>query len=138
MREQPAWVKDRACANIPTGIFYMFNAEDDRRAKRICVDCPVKTECLEHAIKNSETGVWGGMNDLDRVRFVRRRFQREGLEALLPRRMSHVPKHLANEFPVFPSHISSQQKNNQEPSMKAAALSPVSFPGYGTKLAVNL
>ena len=36
-------------------------------AKSICVDCPVRVECLAHAIDNSEPhGIWGGMTPKER------------------------------------------------------------------------
>ena len=36
------------------------------RAKALCAICPVQPDCLRHAIRYDETGVWGGMNRNER------------------------------------------------------------------------
>lgn len=41
-------------------------------AKKICTACPVKTECLEHALAVPENyGVWGGLTQDERVSIVK-------------------------------------------------------------------
>jgi WhiB family redox-sensing transcriptional regulator len=41
-------------------------------AKKICTACPVKTECLEHALAVPENyGVWGGLTQDERMGIVR-------------------------------------------------------------------
>lgn len=43
-------------------------------AKRVCTTCPVKTECLAHALdQRIEHGVWGGMTERERRALLRRR-----------------------------------------------------------------
>jgi WhiB family redox-sensing transcriptional regulator len=37
-----------------------------RMAKTICRSCPYKQECLEWAVSNSETGIWGGTTAQER------------------------------------------------------------------------
>jgi WhiB family redox-sensing transcriptional regulator len=43
------------------------------RAKAICKDCPVKLECLQHALDNDEAGIWGGTTEKERRSLLRRR-----------------------------------------------------------------
>jgi WhiB family redox-sensing transcriptional regulator len=44
------------------------------RAKAVCSGCPVRTQCLAHALDNRiEHGVWGGMTDRERRALLRRR-----------------------------------------------------------------
>lgn len=39
----------------------------DQRAKALCAVCPVREECLEHALTKPERwGVWGGLNENER------------------------------------------------------------------------
>ena len=39
----------------------------ERRAKSVCAACPVRTECLEHAVEVDERyGIWGGLNQDER------------------------------------------------------------------------
>jgi WhiB family redox-sensing transcriptional regulator len=44
-----------------------------RIAKAICNSCPYKSECLEWALENRETGIWGGLTEMDRRRIRRER-----------------------------------------------------------------
>ncbi|MFJ6674745.1 WhiB family transcriptional regulator [Actinosynnema sp. NPDC091369] len=45
-----------------------------RRAKLLCVGCPVRTECLAEALDNRiGFGVWGGMTERERRALLRRR-----------------------------------------------------------------
>lgn len=44
-----------------------------RMAKTICNSCPYKSECLEWALDNKETGIWGGLTEMDRRKLRRDR-----------------------------------------------------------------
>jgi len=44
----------------------------EQRAKAVCAPCPVRSQCLEHAIASGERyGVWGGLTFDERVTFRR-------------------------------------------------------------------
>lgn len=48
------------------------------RAKKICGSCPIREECLEHALTNRiEFGVWGALT-ADERRKLRRKRSRNG------------------------------------------------------------
>lgn len=86
--ERPEWMAHGACADlrlppdIVADIFYPREGRTDaaRNAKNICRRCPVRDECLEHALVHEMWGVWGGLTPLERRRLRRAR----GIE--LPRR----------------------------------------------------
>jgi WhiB family redox-sensing transcriptional regulator len=67
------------------------NAEDlfvtgrkQREARRFCRTCPVRTECLAHALDHRiEFGVWGGMTERERRALLRRRPDVESWAELL-------------------------------------------------------
>ena len=45
-----------------------------REARQFCRICPVRTECLAHALDHGiEFGVWGGMTERERRALLRRR-----------------------------------------------------------------
>lgn len=49
----------------------------ERKAKAICAGCPVRMECLEFALRIKEpSGVWGGLNELERRALLRDRANR--------------------------------------------------------------
>lgn len=58
-------------------IFFSDNALDQEAAKRICAECPVKRECLDWALDNSEYGTWGGQTEKERRVTVRARGTRK-------------------------------------------------------------
>jgi WhiB family redox-sensing transcriptional regulator len=70
------WQIRGRCRDRSTSAF--FHPDDDlgrisRRlreeaAKRLCVDCPVRSQCATHALTvNEEYGVWGGFTENDRA-----------------------------------------------------------------------
>jgi len=69
------WRTRAACRGPETSLFFPpSNTErrEDRelreaRAKAICWQCPVRIECLEHALHVGEAhGIWGGLNEHER------------------------------------------------------------------------
>ena len=71
---KPKWHEHALCYGVSGDIFF---EEGVRRlvieAKTYCNRCPVRIECLEHAIANEEIGVWGGLTTKERTREARRR-----------------------------------------------------------------
>ena len=49
-------------------------AAREARAKEICRSCPVRTDCLDHALSSDERyGIWGGMTENERKHLHRAR-----------------------------------------------------------------
>lgn len=68
------WRAAAACREVDVEVFFAIDEVSQREAVAICETCPVRRECLEHAIANREQyGVWGGMREQDRKRLVRAR-----------------------------------------------------------------
>jgi WhiB family transcriptional regulator, redox-sensing transcriptional regulator len=67
------WSDFAACkASKPDALFVRGAAQN--RAKQVCGQCPVRTECLAEALDNNiEWGVWGGMTERERRALLRRR-----------------------------------------------------------------
>jgi WhiB family redox-sensing transcriptional regulator len=54
--------------------FPTLRSDNGKRAKAICVICPVKEQCLEYAMNVSNIpGVWGGRSEKERRRLRRER-----------------------------------------------------------------
>ncbi|WP_424213252.1 WhiB family transcriptional regulator [Streptomyces sp. BI20] len=48
-------------------LFYSEKTGSAARAKRICAECPARTECLDYAQKHGEShGIWGGLTGHER------------------------------------------------------------------------
>lgn len=64
------WAEHAACKGEPADVFFPRHARHGRRgrdnsvyrtARSICAACPVRAECLTHAIAHDERhGMWGG------------------------------------------------------------------------------
>ena len=67
------WRVLAACRDTdPDGLF--VEGAEQHRAKRVCMGCPVRTECLAEALDNRiDFGVWGGMTERERRALLRRR-----------------------------------------------------------------
>lgn len=79
----PAWHREAACrpelrpSDVTpaewTGMFFPTRGADLTRARRVCLDCPVRDDCLTSALADGEKhGVWGGASERTR-RSLRRR-----------------------------------------------------------------
>ncbi len=69
------WQVKAACRGPHATVFFpppQFERKEDKfrreaRAKEMCVDCSVKSACLDYAIEIREPhGIWGGLNEAER------------------------------------------------------------------------
>jgi WhiB family redox-sensing transcriptional regulator len=64
------WALRAACAGMDASIFFPCRGNAGmREAKTVCARCPVKQQCLDHAMAQGESeGIWGGLNASERER----------------------------------------------------------------------
>ena len=63
----PDFFNDGACRTSDPNLFFPDNSEGSEEAKNICRDCPVRDECLAHAlIAEEKDGVWGATTAKER------------------------------------------------------------------------
>jgi WhiB family redox-sensing transcriptional regulator len=68
------WMARGNCAHEAPSTFFPSDGVGVEVARRICATCPVKDECLEHALVNRiDHGVWGGCSERERRRILKRR-----------------------------------------------------------------
>jgi WhiB family redox-sensing transcriptional regulator len=68
------WTAQGKCRDMDPAIFFPSDGIGVQVAQRICVDCPVKVECLEYALADRiDHGVWGGTSERERRRILRQR-----------------------------------------------------------------
>ena len=65
--------QDRAlCAQTDPEAFFPEKGGSTREAKKICLGCEVRHECLEYALAHDERfGIWGGLSERERRRLKR-------------------------------------------------------------------
>jgi WhiB family redox-sensing transcriptional regulator len=73
--DRDGWHAHAACIGEVSSVFYPPMRSEPRRTKRsrearakaVCALCPVRSECLAHALDNDERyGIWGGLTDRER------------------------------------------------------------------------
>ena len=63
------WVVDALCAQTDPEVFFPGKGDSLRPAKRVCMRCPVITECADYAIADyTLVGIWGGLSYRERRR----------------------------------------------------------------------
>jgi WhiB family transcriptional regulator, redox-sensing transcriptional regulator len=76
------WQYEAACRGEDSELFFApnyFERKEEKeareaKAKAICVRCPVRTDCLEYALRNREPhGIWGALNEIERKALIRER-----------------------------------------------------------------
>lgn len=74
------WQDDAACLVVaptlwhPDGPSRKVREKQEAQAKAVCNTCPVRDQCLEHALKDAEPhGIWGGLTVRERKQVARER-----------------------------------------------------------------
>ena len=68
------WMAEGNCADRHPSLFFPSDGVGVEVAKRVCIDCPVKTRCLEYALSTRiDHGVWGGTSERERRRILKAR-----------------------------------------------------------------
>ena len=66
------WAVHAKCRGMEDALFP--EASEQKRARQLCMGCPVRFECLAEALDNRiEWGVWGGMTERERRQLLRQR-----------------------------------------------------------------
>lgn len=67
------WQERALCAQTDPEAFFPEKGGSTREAKRVCLSCEVRVECLEYALHNDERfGIWGGLSERERRRVKKR------------------------------------------------------------------
>lgn len=66
------WQEYGLCRQTDPEIYFPEKGGSTRAAKRMCLDCTVKSECLSAALETDERfGVWGGASERERRKMQR-------------------------------------------------------------------
>ena len=67
--EDGGWQDRALCAQTDPEAFFPEKGGSTREAKKVCLSCDVRVECLEYALANDERfGIWGGLSERERRR----------------------------------------------------------------------
>jgi WhiB family transcriptional regulator, redox-sensing transcriptional regulator len=66
------WQERALCAQTDPEAFFPEKGGSTREAKKICLGCEVRAECLDYALAHDERfGIWGGLSERERRRLKR-------------------------------------------------------------------
>lgn len=61
------WVEQAICTPDSADLFFPDIGGAHSQGKRICQGCPVRAQCLNHALAHDERiGIWGGLSEHER------------------------------------------------------------------------
>ena len=67
------WQERALCAQTDPEAFFPEKGGSTREAKKVCLSCDVRGECLEYALQNDERfGIWGGLSERERRKLKKR------------------------------------------------------------------
>ena len=67
------WRERALCAQTDPEEFYPEKGGSTREAKKVCLTCEVRDECLAWALENDERhGIWGGLSERERRKLKKR------------------------------------------------------------------
>ncbi|CEG93513.1 WhiB family transcriptional regulator [Propionibacterium freudenreichii] len=76
------WPLQARCRGMNDALFP--EGRDQKRAKTVCMGCPVRAQCLAEALDHHiEWGVWGGMTERERRQLLRQRPEVKSWAAVL-------------------------------------------------------
>lgn len=71
--EAYGWQERALCAQTDPEAFFPEKGGSTREAKKVCLSCDVRGDCLEYALANDERfGIWGGLSERERRKLKRR------------------------------------------------------------------
>ncbi|MBB5955158.1 WhiB family redox-sensing transcriptional regulator [Saccharothrix tamanrassetensis] len=71
--DEQDWQERALCAQTDPEAFFPEKGGSTREAKRICLGCEVRSECLEYALQHDERfGIWGGLSERERRKLKKR------------------------------------------------------------------
>ncbi len=67
------WQERALCAQTDPEAFFPEKGGSTREAKKVCLSCDVRGDCLEYALSNDERfGIWGGLSERERRKLKKR------------------------------------------------------------------
>lgn len=71
--DETDWHERALCAQTDPESFFPEKGGSTREAKKVCLSCGVRSECLEYALGHDERfGIWGGLSERERRKLKKR------------------------------------------------------------------
>jgi WhiB family transcriptional regulator, redox-sensing transcriptional regulator len=71
--DEAGWQERALCAQTDPEAFFPEKGGSTREAKKVCLSCDVRGDCLEYALAHDERfGIWGGLSERERRKLKKR------------------------------------------------------------------
>ncbi|WP_269805105.1 WhiB family transcriptional regulator [Pseudonocardia kujensis] len=115
------WRIAARCRTADAEELFVRGAEQ-RRARQFCAACPVRTECLAHALdERVEFGVWGGTTERERRALLR---SRPGVRSWAELLRAARAEHYAAGTPAESAESAEEESAAEESAAAMAELLP--------------
>lgn len=95
----PDWRRYAACKGESPQVFFFEDTSPNHQARRMCVTCPVRIDCLEYATEfEKDWGIWGGVTA--RVRLTLRRLMLQTKSKTVLELLAKKPNAVLNMYPA--------------------------------------
>jgi WhiB family redox-sensing transcriptional regulator len=124
------WMEQALCREVGSEVFYAeapdgltgkflaaWNREANAQARSVCAACPVRPDCLDHAIDTDERhGIWGGMTPDERRVEARQRAARPATSHrdACGTVTGYKHHHLAGEVPCEPCRAANAERRARQ------------------------
>lgn len=93
------WRLQASCRGVDLSTFFFEDTSPNHNARRMCVNCPVRLDCLEYATEHEKDwGVWAGLTA--RVRLTLRRLMNQTKSSSVEELLSEHPKAVLKMYPA--------------------------------------
>ena len=93
------WRKYAACRGESPSSFFFDDTSPNHQARRLCVSCPVRIDCLEYATEHEKDwGIWAGVTA--RVRLSLRRLMNKTKTKSVLELLATKPNAVLNMYPA--------------------------------------
>lgn len=95
----PDWRKHANCRGQNPSVFFFEDTSPNHEARRLCITCPVRLDCLEYATEHEKDwGVWAGVTA--RVRLTLRRFMLRTKSTSVQELLALEPEVVLEKYPA--------------------------------------
>lgn len=93
------WMLHAACKGKDSSVFYFEDTSPNHEARQLCINCPVRLDCLEYATEHEKDwGVWAGVTA--RVRLTLRRLKLQSKSSSIQEMLAVRPEVVLEAYPA--------------------------------------
>jgi WhiB family transcriptional regulator, redox-sensing transcriptional regulator len=124
------WQDSALCAEADPEAWFPEKGGSTKEAKKVCMACDVRAECLDYALERDERfGIWGGLSERERHRLKRNDGTIPSPQAITPYHLERFAAlraagltyaQIASQMGIVPQRVNTIARRARELGEKAA------------------